>query len=105
MCKAFDKVFHAGLLHRFKSYGISGQILGLVSSFLSNRRLRMVIDGKSSQDYPVDAGVLKGPFVVPHFSYYTLMPFLMMVSVVLLSMLMILLSTLNAIRQLICGNN
>ena len=48
---------------------------------------------------------LKGPFLVLHFSYYTLMTFLMMLSVILLSMLMIRLSTLNVIRHLICGNN
>ena len=48
---------------------------------------------------------LKGLFLVLHFSYYTLMTFLMMLSVILLSMLIILLSTLNAIRHLICGNN
>ena len=35
--KAFDRVWHAGLLHKLKSYGISGQIFGLISSFLSNR--------------------------------------------------------------------
>ena len=44
--KAFDRVWHAGLLHKLKSYGISGQIFGLISSFLSNRRLRVVLDGK-----------------------------------------------------------
>ena len=48
---------------------------------------------------------LKGPFLVLHFSYYTLMTFLMMLSVILLSMLMILLSILSVIRHLICGNN
>ena len=48
---------------------------------------------------------LKAPFLVLHFSYYTLMTFLMMLSVILLSMLMILLSALNVIRHLICGNN
>ena len=37
--KAFDRVWHAGLLHKLKSYGISGQIFSLISSFLSNRRL------------------------------------------------------------------
>ena len=35
--KAFDRVWHADLLHKLKSYGISGQIFGLISSFLSNR--------------------------------------------------------------------
>ena len=46
--KASDRVWHAGLLHKLKSYGISGQIFGLISSFLSNRQLRVVLDGKSS---------------------------------------------------------
>ena len=35
--KAFDRVWHAGLLHKLESYGISDQIFGLISSFLSNR--------------------------------------------------------------------
>ena len=35
--KAFDRVWHVGLLHKLKSYGISGQMFGLISSFLSNR--------------------------------------------------------------------
>ena len=28
--KAFNRVWHAGLLHKPKSYGISGQIFGLI---------------------------------------------------------------------------
>ena len=39
ICKVFDSVWHTGLLHKLESYGISGQIFGLISSFLSNRRL------------------------------------------------------------------
>ena len=58
--KAFDRVWHAGLRHKLKSYGISGQIFILISSFLSNRRLRVVLDGKSSQEYPVNGSIL-GP--------------------------------------------
>ena len=63
--KAFDRVWHAGLLHKLKSYGISGQIFGLISSFLSNRRLRVVLDGKSSQEYPVNVGVPQGSILGP----------------------------------------
>ena len=63
--KAFDRVWHAGLLHKLKSYGISGQIFSLISSFLSNRRLRVVLDGKSSQEYPVNAGVPQGSILGP----------------------------------------
>ena len=55
--KAFNRVWYAGLLCKLKSYGISGQIFGVISSFFSNRGLRMVLDGKSSQEYPVNAGV------------------------------------------------
>ena len=47
------------------SHGISGQIFGLISSFLSNRRLRVVLDGKSSQEYPVNAGVPQGSILGP----------------------------------------
>ena len=48
---------------------------------------------------------LKAPNLVLHFSYYALMTFLMMLSVILLSMLMMLLSILSVIRHLICDNN
>ena len=102
--KVFDRVWHAGLLHKLKSYGISGQIFGLISSLVSNRRLRVLLDGKSSQEYLVNAGVLKALLVL-HFSCYTLMTILTMLSLILLSMLMILLSILIAIRHLICGDN
>ena len=63
--KAFDRVWHAGLLHKLKSCGISGQIFGLISSFLSNRRLRVVLDGKSSLEYPVNGGVPQGSILDP----------------------------------------
>ena len=53
--KAFDRVWYAGLLHTLTSYGISGQVFGLISSFLINRQLQVVWDGKSSQEYPVNA--------------------------------------------------
>ena len=55
--KAFDRVWH-GLLHKLKSYGISGQIFGL-------RRLRVVRDGKSSQEYPVNVGVPQRSILAP----------------------------------------
>ena len=63
--KAFDRIWHAALLHRLKYYGISGQIFGLISSFLINRWLRVVLDGKSSQEYSVNAGVPQGSILGP----------------------------------------
>ena len=63
--KAFDRVWHAGPLHKLKSSGISGQMFGLISSFLSNRRLRVVLDLKSSEEYPVNGAVPQGSLLGP----------------------------------------
>ena len=56
---------HGGLLHKLKSYGISSQIVGLILSFLSNRLFLVVLDGKSSQEYLVNAGVPQGSILGP----------------------------------------
>ena len=103
--KAFDRVWHAGPLHKLKSYRTSSKIFGLISSFLSNRRLRVVVDGKISQEYLVNTGVPQGSILGPTFFCYTLMTFLTMLFVILLSMLMILPSILTVIRHLIFGNS
>ena len=63
--KAFDRVWYAGLLHKLRFYGISSQVFGLISSFLSYRQLRVVLDGKSPQEYPVNAGVPQGSILGP----------------------------------------
>ena len=63
--KAFKRVWHAGLLHKLRSCGIPVQIFGLISSFLSNRRLRLVLDGKSSQECPINARVHQGSILGP----------------------------------------
>ena len=48
----FDRVWHAGLFRRLKSYGISGQVFGLISSFLSHIQIQVVLDGNFLQKYP-----------------------------------------------------
>ena len=63
--KAFDKVWHAGLLHKLKAYGISGSIFELISSFLSDRRIKVVLDGQSSTEYTVNSGVPQGSVLGP----------------------------------------
>ena len=40
-------------------------MFGLISSFLSNRRLQGVLEGKSLQEYPVIAGVPQGSILGP----------------------------------------
>ena len=63
--KVFDRVWHTGLLHKFKSYGISGQIFGFISSFLSNRWLRVVLDEICSQEYSFNVGAPQGYVLGP----------------------------------------
>ena len=48
--KAFDRVWYTGLHHKLTSYGVSGQIFGLISCFLSNRRLQVVLQGMTPPD-------------------------------------------------------
>ena len=62
--KTFDKVWHAGLLHKLTSYEISGQTFGRISSFLSNRWFRVFLEGKSSKEYPFNAGVSQDSILV-----------------------------------------
>ena len=59
IARAFDKIWHAGLLHKLKSYEIFGHIFGL-SFFLSNRQPRVALDGKGSLEYLVNTGVPQG---------------------------------------------
>ena len=63
--KAFDRVWHAGVRHKLKSYRISGQIFGLISSFRSYRQLQVVLDGNFLQEYQVNAGVPQGSILGP----------------------------------------
>ena len=103
--KGFDRVWHAGLLHKLKSYGISGQIFGLFLLFSVIDGFGWFWMGSLHKNIQLMLEFFKALFLVLHFSNYILMTFLMMLSVILLSMLMILLSILGVIRHLICGNN
>ena len=48
-----------------QTYRIWGQIFGHTSSFLSNRQLQVILDGSSSQEYPVNAGISQSSILGP----------------------------------------
>ena len=53
------------IFHKLKCYGISDQVFSFICSFLRNRQLKVVLRGKSSQEYPVNAGVSQGSILGP----------------------------------------
>ena len=63
--KAFDQVWHEALLNKLPSYGLPPKLCLWISSFLSNRRISVVVDGHSSGFYPINSGVPQGSVLAP----------------------------------------
>ena len=63
--KAFDTVWHSGLLHKLQNIGVEGDMIKIIKSFLSDRQQRVTIDGKNSDWEDVQAGVPQGSLLGP----------------------------------------
>ena len=55
--KAFDKVWHDGLIFKLQTYGIDGKLLKLLKSYLKDRQQRVLLNGQTSSWKNVFAGV------------------------------------------------
>ena len=65
--KAFDRVWHDGLIYKVKSIGINGIFLKLITSFLKNGFQRVVLIGQTSSWKLVLAVVPQGSVLGPLF--------------------------------------
>lgn len=63
--KAFDKVWHRGLIHKLRHFGLSNSLLQWFSSYLSGRQQQVLLDGITSAPAGVSAGVPQGSILGP----------------------------------------
>ena len=63
--KAFDKVWHDGIIYKLTQNGISGNLLNLLEDFLKERKQRVVLNGQVSIWKNINAGVPQDSILGP----------------------------------------
>ncbi|PJE78200.1 hypothetical protein CI610_02867 [invertebrate metagenome] len=63
--KAFDRVWHRGLITKLKSYGFTGELIKWLENYLSNRKQKVFINNSFSSLSTIKAGVPQGSILGP----------------------------------------
>ena len=63
--KAFDRVWHEGLLFKLRQYGIVDPLLSWLKSYLTDRKQQVVVNGQCSPLLRIHAGVPQGSILGP----------------------------------------
>ena len=63
--KAFDKMWHDGLIFKLMQNGISGNLLKLFENYLNNRKQCVVLNGSCSDYSTIESGVPQGSVLGP----------------------------------------
>ena len=71
IARAFDSVWHHGLLQKLKDLGLTGNLPNFIKGFLTARRIKVRIQNCTSSCYPLSSGVPQGSILSPTlFSIY-----------------------------------
>jgi len=65
LTKAFDMVWHRGLLHKIKGLVLQGNVLEFIKDFLTERTIRVRIGSSLSSPYNLDSGTPQGSVISP----------------------------------------
>jgi hypothetical protein len=63
--KAFDATWYPGLLYKLSELEFSTSLIKLISSFLSQRKFRVSVEGEMSTPSEIQAGVPQGSVLSP----------------------------------------
>lgn len=65
VAKAFDKVWHDGLILKLAEFGIKQQFISLIATFIRNRTYQVRIGNEISEKKSIEAGVPQGAVLSP----------------------------------------
>ena len=68
--KAFDKVWHNGIIFKLKADGVEGELLSLLKNYLENREQRVILNGQTSEQRNIMSGVPQASVLWGTFVFY-----------------------------------
>ena len=67
MSKAFDRVWHKGLIKKLSAHGIKGNLLKWIQDYITNRQQCVLVNNEKSKNGTISAGVPQGSVLGPRF--------------------------------------
>ena len=65
LSKAYDIVWHTGLLYKLQAAGVKGKLLKWIQNYLKNRKFKTYFEGECSSEHSITSGVPQGSTISP----------------------------------------